>query len=163
VHGRDGRKVSLIGWSIGGRYARHLARAHPEMVRQVITLACPLQFRMGTDRGSISFIVDRIQHTFAPGFAATAEHAETCLPVPSTSIYSRTDGVVRWHGCLDVVDDRHENVEVYASHGGIGVNPSVHYVIANRLAQAEDEWRPFEPPAWLRGIYPRPASWESRA
>lgn len=163
VFAEEGQRVSLVGWSAGGRYARHLARQHPHMVRQVITLACPLQLRISLDRTSISFIVDQVKHRFAPGFGEVPDHAHGTLPVPATSIYSRTDGVVRWHACLDVADDQHENVEVYASHGGVGVNPSVLYVVADRLAQAEDGWRRFEPPAGLRGIYPRPASWEHRS
>ena len=157
-----GRKVSLLGWSAGGRYARHLARQHPEWVRQVITIACALQHRIGRDRSSISFIVDQVKHRFDPDFGQTREYALGPLPVPSTSIYTRLDGVIRWQTCLDEVDDQHENVEVYSSHVGVGINPSVFYVIADRLAQPEDDWRPFEPPDWLRSVYPRPARWEPR-
>jgi pimeloyl-ACP methyl ester carboxylesterase len=156
------RRVTLIGWSAGGRYARHLAREHPEMVRQVITLACPIQYRIGVDRTSISFIVDQVKHTFAPGFGNTPEHEMGPLPVPATSIYSRTDGVIRWFACLDVADDQHENVEVFASHVGVGMNPAVVYVIADRLSQPEDGWRPFDPPGLLRTIYPPAPSWEPR-
>lgn len=162
VYGAHKRKVTLIGWSAGGRYARHLARKHPDMVRQVVTLACPIQHRIGVDDSSISFIIDQVKHRFSPDFAQIPEHALGRLPVPSTSIYTRTDGVIRWHACLDVVDDQHENVEVYASHAGVGVNPSVIYVIADRLAQSEDCWRPFDPPELLRSIYPEAASWEPR-
>ena len=85
---RHGGRVSLLGWSAGGRYARHLARQHPDMVRQVITIACALQHRIGTDRSSISFIVDQVKHRFAPGFGQTREYVLGPLPVPSTSIYT---------------------------------------------------------------------------
>ena len=159
VFAEAGEKVSLVGWSAGGRYARYLARRHPDMVRQVITLACPLQLRITHDRTSISFVTDRVKHTFAPGFGDDPDYAQGPLPVPATSIYSRTDGVVRWYACLDVMDDAHENVEVYASHVGVGVNPSVLYVVADRLAQADGDWRPFSAPPWLRPVYPRAASW----
>ena len=161
VHARQGRKVSLVGWSAGGLYARHLARQHPELVRQVVTLGSPLQLRKG-DRTSASFIADRLEHLFDPEFRAMAEHERGTLPVPSTSIYSRTDGVVRWQYCLDVTDERHENVEVRASHVGFGVNPSALFVIADRLAQPEDDWRPFHAPPWLRVVYPRPSGWAPR-
>jgi pimeloyl-ACP methyl ester carboxylesterase len=162
IHERSGRTVSLIGWSAGGRYARHLAREHPDSVRQVITLAAGLQHRIGADRSSVSPIVNRIKHTWAPEFGIHPDHVHGPLPVPATSMYSRTDGVVRWHACLDVVDEHHENVEVYASHVGIAVNPAVLFVIADRLAQPEDRWRAFTAPLWLRHLYPPAPTWQPR-
>jgi pimeloyl-ACP methyl ester carboxylesterase len=158
IHRRHGRKISLVGWSAGGQYARHLARLHPEMIRQVITLATPLQFHRG-DRSSVSFVADRLERFFDPDFGRLAEHERGPLPVPATSIYSRTDGVVRWQTCLDIVDDRHHNVEVHATHCGMGINPAALAVVADRLSQAEDDWRPFYAPSWLRSVYPRPESW----
>jgi pimeloyl-ACP methyl ester carboxylesterase len=160
IHRRTGRTVSLVGWSAGGRYARYLARQHPEAVRQAITLAAGLQHRAGTDRSSISFVVDRIKHLWDPEFASQPDHVQGPLPTPSTSVYSRSDGVVRWHACLDVVDELHENVEVYASHVGIGVNPSVLFLIADRLAQPEEQWQPFAPPVCLRSLYPPAPTWQ---
>lgn len=80
--------------------------------------------------------------------------------MPSTSIYSRTDGVVRWQTCLDMADDRHENVEVIASHVGLGFNPAALYVVGDRLGQGEETWRPFRPPRFLRSSYPFPANWD---
>ena len=82
------------------------------------------------------------------------------LPVPATSIYSRTDGVVRWQTCLDVVDDRHENVEVHGTHSGMAFNPAALHVVADRLRQREDGWRPFAPPPMTRHLYPPPAAWD---
>jgi pimeloyl-ACP methyl ester carboxylesterase len=159
IHDRHGRKVTLVGWSAGGQYARHLARRHPEMVRQVITLATPLQIHP-QDRSSMSFIADRLEHRFDPEFRRLADHERGPLPVPSTSIYSRTDGVVRWQACLDIGDERHENVEVHGSHSGMGFNPAALAVVADRLSQAEDDWRPFYAPSFMRAFYPRPESWE---
>jgi hypothetical protein len=91
-----------------------------------------------------------------------SEERRPSLPVPSTAIYSRTDGVVRWHTCIDAVDATHENVEVRGSHSGLGFNPAVLFVIADRLGQLEGRWRPFRPPAALRRLYPEPVSWEYR-
>jgi pimeloyl-ACP methyl ester carboxylesterase len=162
IHDRHGRKVTLVGWSAGGQYARHLARLHPEMVRQVITLATPLQLHPW-DRSSLSFIVDRLESRFDADFRRLAEHQKGPLPVPSTSVYSRTDGVVRWQACLDIVDDHHENVEVHGSHSGMGFNPAALAVVADRLSQAEDDWRRFHAPPLLRSVYPRPESWRPSA
>lgn len=159
LHGRHGRKVSLVGWSAGGQYARYLARRHPDLVRQVITMATPLQWHR-EDRSSISFISDRLEHRFDPEFRRLADHEQGPLPVPSTSIYSRTDGVVRWESCLDLVDDRHCNVEVHGTHSGMGFNLAALAVVADRLSQSEDDWRPFYAPVWMRALFPRPESWQ---
>ena len=160
LHDRHGMRVSLVGWSLGGLYARYLARQTPEKVRNVITLGSPLQMTHG-DRSSASGIADRLQHLFDPAFIEMADHERGPLPVPATSVYTRTDGVVRWQACLDVADETHENVAVRGSHAGLGFNPAVIYVVADRLGQLEDAWRPFQPPLPLRALYPRPASWTS--
>ena len=159
LHGRHGRPVSLVGWSAGGVFARHLAREQPQAVRGVITLGSPLQMDPG-DRSAASLLADRLQSRFDPTFGGVAEHRLGALPVPSTSIYSRTDGVVRWQVCLDVSDDRHENVEVLGSHVGLGFNASALFVVADRLAQAEGTWRPFQAPPGLGRVYPPAASWQ---
>jgi pimeloyl-ACP methyl ester carboxylesterase len=158
VHHRHGRKVSLVGWSAGGQYARYLARRRPEMVRQVITLATPLQIHP-EDRSSLSFLVRLLEHRFDPEFRRLAEHERGPVPVPSTSVYSRTDGVVRWQACLDVVDETHENIEVRGTHSGMGFNLAALAVIADRLSQEEGDWRPFRAPVWLRYLYPIAPSW----
>jgi pimeloyl-ACP methyl ester carboxylesterase len=116
---RYGRAVSLIGWSLGGIYARELARRFPSDVRQVITLASP--------------------------FRDLRERFRTPMPVPTTAIYSRTDGVVSWRRCIDDEGPRRENIEVDSSHIGMGHHPRVLLIIADRLAQPEGGWRPFVP------------------
>jgi hypothetical protein len=72
----------------------------------------------------------------------------TPVPVPSTSVYSRTDGVVAWQSCLDDAGPRRENVEVGSSHCGMGHHPGVLLVVADRLAQPEGAWRPYTPTGW---------------
>jgi pimeloyl-ACP methyl ester carboxylesterase len=159
IHDRHGMRVSLVGWSLGGLYARYLARQVPDKVRNVITLGSPLQMVQG-DRSSASGIADRLQHLFDPAFIEMADHERgrcRCRRRRST----RTDGVVRWPACLDVVDATHENVEVRGSHAGLGFNPAVIYVVADRLAQTENGWQSFQPPLALRALYPRAASWSS--
>ena len=159
LHGRHGRQVSLVGWSAGGIFARHLARERPDAVRQVITLGSPLQMHQG-DRSAASPIADLLESRFDPEFYGLEDYRRGPLPVPATSIYSRTDGVVRWQVCLDVADERHENVEVRGSHVGLGFNASALYVVGDRLAQDEGTWRPFRAPRGMRTQYPPPASWQ---
>jgi pimeloyl-ACP methyl ester carboxylesterase len=159
VHARHRRPVTLIGQSAGGTYARYLARANPDKVRQVITLGSPIQLVSG-DRTSITrSLTRRLERGFDPEFNRLADHQRGVLPVPATSIYTRTDGIVSWQVCLDIVDDRHENVEVHATHSGLAVNPASLYVIADRLSQLEGMWRPFKP-GLLRQLYPRPAAFD---
>jgi hypothetical protein len=78
------------------------------------------------------------------------------LSVPSTSIYSKYDGVVAWQACLDLRSPIAENIAVIGSHFGFGHNPAVIWAIADRLAQPSGEWAPFRPPAVLRPLFPRP-------
>jgi pimeloyl-ACP methyl ester carboxylesterase len=162
LHSRHGRQVSLVGWSAGGVFARHLARTSPGLVRQVVTLGSPLQMRPG-DRAAPSRITDVLQSRFDPTFGGIEDYRLGPLPVPSTSVYSRTDGVVRWQVCLDVADDRHDNVEVRASHVGLGFNPAAVYVVGDRLGQAEGTWRPFRAPAMLARLYPPASSWDAES
>ena len=163
VHQRHGRKVSLIGWSLGGIYARQLARQFPRAVRQVITLGSPFRLRPGDESNASSFY-DRYGHhdTEPPAVSYVAEDQLPRLKVPSTAVYSRTDGVVRWHACIDAEGPRRENVEVQGSHSGLGHNPAVMIVIADRLSQPEGEWRPFRPPVWAAHLYPKPVNWLAR-
>lgn len=160
LRGRHGRTISLIGWSLGGIYAREFARLHPDEIRQVITLGSPFRMTLN-DRSAASNLVDKLSDRFNAetlGFAL-AEADKAPLPVPSTAIYSRDDGVVRWHTCIDVESDLHENVEVRGSHSGLGWNPAAVYAISDRLAQPEDHWRRFRAPLTMRHLYPRPATW----
>ncbi len=161
IEQRHGAPVSLIGWSLGGVYARELARAFPHAVRQVITLGSPFRFRSG-DRGFGSRLYDAIGPRRDPLAGRLAEEKRPPLPVPSTSIYTRTDGVVRWHACLDAAGPRRENIEVYGTHTGLAVNVAALVAITDRLAQPAGEWEPFRPPLPLRHLFPRPASWRPR-
>ena len=82
--------------------------------------------------------------------------AAPALTVPSTSVYSRWDGVVDWRTCLQQEGPTSENVAVHASHLGMGVDPAVLWIVADRLAQPRGAWRPFTPPTrfGLRALFP---------
>jgi pimeloyl-ACP methyl ester carboxylesterase len=162
LHERHGRPVTLIGHSLGGIYAREMARHNPDAVRQVITLGSPFRLVHG-DRSAASAIADQVEHRWrheAIRFTE-AEADKPPLAVPSTAIYSRTDGVVRWHTCINDRSEQHENIEVRGSHCGLAVNPAAVYAISDRLSQPQDRWAPFEPPAALRRLYPRAAHFDA--
>lgn len=150
---QHGRKISLVGWSLGGVYARELAKRAPASVRCVVTLGSPFAGPpQATNAGRVFAWVNR-DH---PRISIPREALRTAPPVPTTSIYSRTDGVVAWQCSVEEAGSRVENVEVGGSHLGLGVNPFALYALADRLAQPEGNWQPFDRGGRSRLIYPDP-------
>jgi pimeloyl-ACP methyl ester carboxylesterase len=124
---RHGDPISLVGWSMGGLYAHRLAEFAPHRVRSVITLGSPL------GRGQ----------------------PRPKLDVPTTSIYSRNDGVVPWaSSTVDDLTPRHENLEVRSNHFLLGFDPAVIYAIGDRIRRDPDSWEPFRVPRLMRTAFP---------
>lgn len=144
-----GQKITLIGHSLGGIFARELARAFPSHVELVITKGSP--FAAGNQPNSVNSIVRRAfelangkDNPFMNNKEFIAE-AKRPPPVPTTSIYSETDGVVNWQTCLNPRRAKAENVEVEGSHCGLVVNTSALIVVADRLATMDrTNWKPFD-------------------
>ena len=155
-----GRKISLLGWSLGGIYARELAKEMPQMVRGVITLGTPFA---GSHRSTHAWRLYELASGRSIEQESKGYNLSKAPPVPTTSIYSRTDGVVAWQGSVQSPGSENpqtENIEVLASHVGLGFNPSAWWAIADRLAQPEGQWTPFmrETRGRLQGlIYPYPS------
>ena len=143
IHNSTGRKVSIVGWSLGGVYARDLALQASHMVRCVVTLGSP--FANDVRATNATRLYEALSGEVIEETSALRDAIAGDLPVPATSIYSRTDGVVNWRTCVLRGSDRAENIEVHlASHVGLGVNPAALWALADRLAQAEGEFRPFD-------------------
>ena len=138
---RYSRKVGLIGWSLGGVFAREAARRTPALVRQVITLGSPFA---NEPKASNAWRLYEILSERRVDDWAGREAMKLPPPVPSTAIYTRSDGIVAWQGCREQESATTENIEVEGSHSGLGYNPAVLYAIADRLALPEGEWRPFD-------------------
>ncbi len=138
------RRVSLIGWSLGGIYARELSRLMPHAVRQVVTIGTPFAGQaQDTHAGWLFRLLNGREPLFDDALAARLRRTP---PVPTTSIYSKSDGVVAWQACQESGDCGHaENVEIEGSHLGLVWNPTVLAVVADRLSQPEGEWQPFSP------------------
>jgi hypothetical protein len=152
---RTGGPVSLVGWSLGGIYARELARRDAKHVRQVITLGSPFAMQDPRRQSRVDGPYRRLSHLHADGARLpTPKDRARPIGVPSTSVYSRLDGVVSWQACREPESQSHQNVEVRCSHIGFGVDPATLWLIADRLAVPRDQHRPFRPPPLLRPVYP---------
>jgi pimeloyl-ACP methyl ester carboxylesterase len=149
-----GRKVSLVGWSLGGIYAHHVARSQPELIRQVITLGSPLYLtHPAQTRATLLYARYRDRHV-PPHLLPPPEAHQPPLPMPATSIVSVLDGIVAWRVCLHAPGGQRENIGVLSSHIGLGQHPAVLWAVADRLAQPEGNWRPFRAPTSLRPLFP---------
>jgi pimeloyl-ACP methyl ester carboxylesterase len=156
-------KVSLVGWSLGGIYARELAKRRPDLVRCVVTLGSP--FAASPRSTNVWRLFEGVS---GRSVSDIEKHQLAGLrqppPVPSTAVYSTSDGVAAWQGCVDTTEGPHtENVRVAGSHCGLGHNPQAVWVIANRLAQAEGEWQRFDRGGWASLVFPPPAHGTKRA
>lgn len=155
LHERTGGKISIVGWSLGGVFARELAKLAPEKVRMVISLGSPIS----DDRGHTNArrLFEYLNgHEPEPVREGQFRDLGKAPPVPTTSILTKADGVVHWRGSVQAGDHEHcENIEVYASHCGLGVNPAVAFAVADRLAQPEGKWRKFSPRGIANLIFPR--------
>jgi pimeloyl-ACP methyl ester carboxylesterase len=142
-----GQKITLVGHSLGGIYARELAREYPEMVREVITIGSP--FGAGVERGAVPGALRAVfewMDVSGPVLRDTEETAQRLLtppPVPTTSIFSKEDGIAGWEACLNPALPEAENIEVKASHIGLIWDPEAFGVVLDRLAQPEGQWKPF--------------------
>lgn len=149
LHGLHRRKISLVGWSLGGLYAREMAKLMPEMVRQVVTLGSPFA---GDPHANHAWRVFELLCRHRVDDPHLRERLREAPPVPTTSIYSRSDGIVAWQCSVQALGSQSENVEVPSSHFGLGFNPLVLYALADRLSLKEGRWKPFARDG-LRGLF----------
>ncbi len=128
-----GTPASLVGWSLGGVIAREVARRHPDAVRRVVTYGTPVAggaayTSVARARGRGTQVdSDRVAHRL---------DAESPIRVPLTVLFSRRDGVVAWPACIDHATPGAEHVEVFSTHIGMGIDPDVWAIVADRLARA---------------------------
>jgi pimeloyl-ACP methyl ester carboxylesterase len=147
---RHGEPVSLIGWSLGGLYAREMAKEFPQLARCVITLGSPFAGHPRATNAWRFYEMVSGQNVHDPELIA---QLRSTPPVPTTSLYSRTDGVVAWQCSLNDESPLAENIEVHASHIGMGMNPLAMYAIADRLRQDPAKWQRFDAQGARRWFY----------
>ncbi|MEM1214270.1 MAG: alpha/beta hydrolase [Bacteroidota bacterium] len=147
LHAEHGRRISLVGWSLGGVYAREIAKRRPQIIRQVITMGSPFQGVKEANNASwMHELIKLARQTGKEAEEAFMNEIPKPAPVPTTAIYSKEDGVVPWRLCMEKVEDAwHQNIQVRSSHLGFGLNPSVYNIIADRLQYEPETWLHFEP------------------
>jgi pimeloyl-ACP methyl ester carboxylesterase len=161
MHHKAGRKVSLVGWSLGGVFSLYGAHQVPECVRSVVTLGSPVSV---DPEGSASpplvkAMYRLIAHPMGPAAHTMQPRAKKLrerkhLPMPLSCLYSLSDGVVPpQEATVDGDEALHENIRVPGSHIGLGFNPVVLWIVADRLSQPEGQWRRFEPVGLLGHAY----------
>ncbi len=136
LHRRTGARVSLVGHSRGGVLAKVLSHRQPKLVEQVITLGAPLNDPFDIHPLTMAGVrAAHVYNVFRYGHPASVEmrflrDLAAAPRVPTTSIYSRSDGVVSWRACLrrDV-----NAIEVRGSHVGLALNPEVYRILAHLL------------------------------
>jgi pimeloyl-ACP methyl ester carboxylesterase len=155
VYADHGRSVSIIGWSLGGVFAREIAKKRPDKTRLVISLGSPISPER--NHSNARKLYEAINGPPEMKRAQQLAQLGKAPPAPTTSIFSKTDGVVAWRGSVQAPEKGRkdlENIEITtASHFGLGVNPAVIHAIADRLSQPEGAWAPFTPKGAAAAFY----------
>ncbi|WJG10212.1 hypothetical protein [Aliiglaciecola sp. LCG003] len=155
---RHEQQISIVGWSLGGILAREIAKAIPDCVRQVISLGSPFN----GPRGSAPVASKMFELINGDLSKQQPDAINRIIPppaVPSTAIFSRSDGIAHWQACINSEEHSHslsENIEVKGSHLGLGHNAQVLWIVADRLAQNQANWSPFREKTLHKLIYPDP-------
>lgn len=161
-----GQKVTLVGHSLGGVFARELARAFPDQVDQVITLGAPFGADVEHSELSVRVLLKAFHLLYGGrrdfvGRAPLTDHLMEPLPVPTTAVYSQNDGVVNWRQCITAPAENAENVEVQSSHIGLGMNKQSVTVLLDRLSQKPGTWAPFDRTKYADLGYPQAQAHET--
>jgi pimeloyl-ACP methyl ester carboxylesterase len=146
-----GQKISLVGWSLGGLYARAIAHKRADKIKQVITLGSPfgVSSNINASDVDVSENVVKLYEKLNPNLDTDPlvngePFWQEIPPVPTTSIYSKSDGVTSWQYCVDSIETSfNENIGIFASHLGLTHNAQVFHLVANRLEQDEKNWKPY--------------------
>lgn len=161
MHHTTGRKVSLVGWSLGGVFALYGTHTAPECVRSIITLGSPLTIGPEGSQSPplVKAVYRLIAHHLGPDVHLAHPRAKELrqtkhLPLPISCLYSLSDGVVPpQEATIDGNPRLHENIQVPGSHLGLVFNALVMHIVADRLAQAEGDWHPYRPEGWQARVY----------
>lgn len=137
--------VALVGWSLGGIASRYAAAKRPDAVRQVITLGSPFQVDPRTR--AIYPLYKRVSGADRGDFTEERLRAVMDTPtVPATSIVARDDLLVAPDDGRQDAGPTSETLMVSGGHFGLGINPEVWAIVADRLALPAGAWEPYDRP-----------------
>ncbi len=161
LHHHTGRRVSLVGWSLGGVFALYGAQQAPECVRQLVTLGSPVSVDPDGSKSPplVKALYRMVAHPMGPEVHVMQPRAKKLRermlpPLPMSCLYSLSDGVVPpQEATVEGSDERYENIRVAGSHTGLGFNAMVLCIVADRLAQPEGGWQPFRPDGLGGALY----------
>ena len=154
VYDTMGEPMSIVGWSLGGVFAREMAKLNPDKVRMVITMGSPIT--NNRNHSSVRRLFEAINgKKTQPESEGRYRKLHEAPPVPTTSILTRSDGIVSWQGSIQhpCKHEQTENIIVPASHIGLGFNPLVMVALADRLSQYPGEWAPFDRAGWREYLF----------
>lgn len=132
ISDKHGEPVSIIGWSLGGIFARELARSHPDYINSILTMGSPVIVgpritALKKLSGIFGWDPAQIEQDMITRF-------DTPIERPITAIYSKLDGIVSWQACIDQWSPDVQHHEVSASHMGMGFSKEVYRIISESLA-----------------------------
>lgn len=171
IHKKHKQKISLLGHSLGGAWAWYLAKKYPELTRNAISFGSPKKNIFLGTIPLLPWLYKRISKQDPKKVSEKlSEIMSTPPPVPSTSIFSKSDGII---SCLSCVTENSENSEnimlgdrfldwrlkridkflgwiTSPSHIGLPFHPIIWAIIVDRLAQKEDAWMPLNRKLWQK-------------
>ena len=127
---RTGVPAAVIGWSLGGVFAREVARDRPELVTRVFTFGTPVVGGPRYTRSATAYTPERLDEIEAQ----INERNQIPIERPITAIHSRYDAAVDWRACIDDHSPNVENIEVESCHTGHIIDPDIWRIIGERLA-----------------------------
>lgn len=134
LYKKHNRRITLIGWSLGGVYARKLTTDNIEKVDQLITLGAPYMGIKQPNRAERTYKWLKRGEEISDVEAAWIEDLKKPIDTPTTAIYSKSDGIVSWRTCCEESEyEGHQNIEVRSSHFGMGWNKNVLKIIEDLL------------------------------
>jgi alpha/beta superfamily hydrolase len=136
LHSKTGKKVIVIGWSMGGIFAREVGKIIPDSIEQLITMGSPFGYIHAPNNAKWVFDLLNKGRKEMPEFENQIHEP---APIPTLAIYSKTDGIVPWEACMERKEDNlHQNREVTSSHFGMGMNKEIFKVVLERTQMEYD-------------------------
>lgn len=136
IHKTHNKKVTVIGWSLGGLYTRKIAQDNLAITKQIITLGSPFRSLEvpGAAMTTLKILYRSNEIPIPPEHQTWVNNIKKPLDIQTTCLYSKKDGIVPWSLCLESIEDEyHENAEIKSSHTGMVSNIEAIKIILSKL------------------------------